>query len=140
MQFFQRKRRQPPAVIIVSLIDILIVLLIFLMVTTTFKQTPGVKLALPEAKDKPKPGAAENLVIVTVAKTEPFYFVGDRPITLLKLQEELSARVRTNTGATLAIRADKAAPVQQIVSLLTAARDARMKVSGLYTVPAGTPQ
>src|SRR5687768_4151927 len=104
MKFMARKRRQAPAVIIISLIDILIVLLIFLMVTTTFKQFPAVKLNLPEVRT-PKEGATQNsqMMIVTVAKQEPHYYLNTVPVTLTKLQEEFTKRAAAQgTNATLA--------------------------------------
>ena len=93
MQFTIRKRRQPPTIIIISLIDILIVLLIFMMVTTTFKQQPALKLVLPESKQTPKTGATEDNLIVTIAKQEPYLYLGPRPVTLDKLQEEFRTHV-----------------------------------------------
>jgi biopolymer transport protein ExbD len=126
MRFTSRKRRQPPAVIIISLIDILIVLLIFLMVTTTFRQQPAVKLALPESKQSEK-GASEGTVVVTVAKTEPHLFLGTRPITLDRLQQELATNAVHNPELALSIRADMDAPFGQIVRVMDAAKAARIK-------------
>src|SRR5437773_7084470 len=96
MQFTIRKRRQPPTIIIISLIDVLIVLLIFLMVTTTFKQQPALKLALPESKQTVKPGASEHNVVITIGKEAPYLYLGQRPVTLEKLEEELKASVAKN--------------------------------------------
>src|SRR5690349_1620618 len=95
MKFGRSKRRQPPTVIIVSLIDVLLVVLIFLMVTTSFKQTPSIKLALPESKQGEK-GTSDSSLVVTVAKTEPFFFLGKSPMTLDRLQSELSSNAQQN--------------------------------------------
>jgi biopolymer transport protein ExbD len=104
MQFQVRKRRQPPAVIIISLIDILIVLLIFLMVTTTFKQQPALKLTLPESKQAEK-GTSDSRLTITIAKEEPYYYVGKKPVTF-----------------------DKGALVEQFVKVLDAARASKLEV------------
>lgn len=131
MQFTTRRRRQTPTVIIVSLIDVLIVVLIFLMVTTTFKQTPAVKLSLPESK-QPREGASENALIVTVPKSGPLYLKTD-PVTLDTLQEKLVEAVRANPQTTLAIRADTDTPVGQLVRVMDAAKAANIKIASVFT-------
>ncbi|MEK7686265.1 MAG: biopolymer transporter ExbD [Verrucomicrobiota bacterium] len=139
MQFTVRKHRQPPAVIIISLIDILIVLLIFLMVTTTFKQQPALKLALPESKQA-KQGASEASLVVTIGKQEPYLYLGSRPVTLSKLQEQLAASAAKNPQINLSIRADAQAPWEQIVKVMDAAKSANIK-GGIdaFTKSAGQP-
>ena len=140
MRFYARKRRQAPAVIIVALIDILIVLLIFLMVTTTFKQQPALKLALPESKQTVKPGAMENNVFITIAKEAPYLYLGQRAVTLEKLEEELKASAAKNPQVTVAIRADTAAPVGQLVKVMDAAKSAGIKAAvSMFTKAAGQP-
>jgi biopolymer transport protein ExbD len=137
MKFTNRKKRQAPAVIIISLIDILIVLLIFLMVTTTFKNQPAVKLTLPESHQA-KQGSSENLIIVTIAKAEPYLFLDTLPVTLTKLQEELNRRAAANPKATLAIRPDKDAPFGEVMKVFEAAQAAKLKTSiPIFVKPAG---
>ena len=126
MKFTTRKRRQPPAIIIISLIDILIVILIFLMVTTTFKQSPALKLALPESKDA-KSGASENSLLVTIAKTEPHLFLGPTPITIERLQSELTTRAATDPQVSVVIRADTDAPFGQVVKVMDVTKIAKIK-------------
>src|SRR5467141_364111 len=120
MQFTIRKRRQPPTIIIISLIDILIVLLIFMMVTTTFKQQPALKLVLPESKQTPKTGATEDNLIVTIAKQDPHLYLGQRPVTLDKLEQEFKAGAATNPRFKVSIRSDGVAPIQQLVNVMDA--------------------
>jgi len=139
VQFTIRKRRQPPTIIIISLIDILIVLLIFMMVTTTFKQQPALKLALPESKQTPKTGATEDQMIVTIARQEPYLYLGPRPVTLEKLQEELTTHAAQNPRITLAIRADTEAPFGQIVKVMDAARAAGIKMVNAFAKTAAQP-
>ena len=139
MQFTIRKRRQPPTIIIISLIDILIVLLIFMMVTTTFKQQPALKLVLPESKQTPKTGAKEDSLVVTVARQEPYLYLGPRPVTLDKLQEELKTHVAQNPKISLSIRADTDAPFGQIVKVMDAARAAGIKMVNAFTKAVGQP-
>lgn len=134
MRFTVHKRRQAPAVIIISLIDILIVLLIFMMVTTSFKQTPALKLALPES-NQPKQGTTSDAaVIVTIAKTEPRFYLDQKPVTFQRLQEELAARAKKNPKVSISIRPDTDAPVGQVVRVMDAAKAANIKDINMFTI------
>jgi biopolymer transport protein ExbD len=135
MQFTNRKRRQTPAIIIISLIDVMIVMLIFLMVTTTFKQTPPIKITLPESNQKPpKAGASEENLVVTIDKKEPYFYLRDRAVTFEKLQQELLDAVKKNPQASVSIRPDTDAPTGQLIKVLSAAKDAGIRSSlGVYT-------
>lgn len=133
MRFTKGRRRQAPSVIIVSLIDVLLVVLIFLMVSTTFRQTPAVKLALPEAKETQKSGVSPDKMVVTIAKTEPHLYLGTRPVTFDRLQQELALQVAKNTNLSLAIQADEGAPWGQIVKVMDAAKGAKIRTVDAVT-------
>ena len=141
MRFYVRKRRQAPAVIIVALIDILIVLLIFLMVTTTFKQQPALKLALPESSQAQKAGANESPPLVVSIDPKGMLRLGAdaRPVTAERLKEELLAQVAKTPDLKLAISADKMAPFGQIVKVMDAAKEAKIKMVNAFTKEAGKP-
>jgi len=137
MRFTTHKRRQTPAVIIISLIDVLIVLLIFLMVTTSFKQTPALKLALPESK-QPRQGTSTDAgMIITVAKNEPRFFIDTKLVTFQKIEEELRARAAKNPNVVVSIRADTDAPWGQVIRVLDAAKAANVKNINGFTKPPG---
>jgi biopolymer transport protein ExbD len=125
MKFSNKKRRQAPTIIIISLIDILIVLLIFLMVTTTFKQQPSLKLVLPESSQA-KQGASESNhnLVVTVAKEEPYLYLGKFPITFDRLKQELQSNAAKDPELSLSIKPDKAALVGEVLKVLDAAKGA----------------
>ena len=129
MRFFPRQRRRPPAIIIVALIDILIVLLIFLMVTTTFKQQPALKLALPESSQAIKTGASEQAPLIISIDPQGNLRLGAdaTPVTLDRLREQLAAAVAKNPDVRLAISADKTAPWGQVVKVMDAAKEAKVK-------------
>ncbi len=135
MHFFVRKKKQTPGVIIVALIDVLIVLLIFLMVTTTFKQQPALKLALPESSQAHKTGANENPpLIVSIDKNGQLREGADSiPVTEERLKSDLLAEVAKNPELNLAIRADKDAPFGQIVKVMDAAKEAKIKMVNAFT-------
>ena len=133
MRFTQGRRRTAPSVIIVSLIDVLLVVLIFLMVSTTFRQTPAVKLVLPEARQSEKSGASPDKLVVTVAKTQPHLFLGQRPVTFEALQKELVGLATANTNLMISIQADEGAPWGQIVRVMDAAKAAKVRMVDAIT-------
>ena len=128
MQFTTHKRRRPPTVIIVSLIDVLLVVLIFLMVTTTFKQEPppAIKISLPESKEA-KPGAKDvKPMVITIASNSPYLYLGDKPVTLDRLQNELTAAVKKDPETRIAIKPDKWSPIGEFVKVWDAAKAANV--------------
>ena len=133
MRFLTRKRKQTPTIIIVALIDVLIVLLIFLMVTTTFKQQPALRLALPESTTAQKAGATNNapLLISIDAKGVMRLGADALPVTIERLREELSKRVKANPDLKVALNADKDAPFGQIIKVVDATKE-----SGIKSIPA----
>lgn len=141
MRFYLRKRRQAPAVIIVALIDILIVLLIYLMVTTTFKQQPALRLALPESTQAQKTGANDNAPVVVTIDPQGNLRYGPegKPVTIERLREELVAAVARTPDLRLALSADKAAPFGQIVKVMDAAKEAKIKSVNAFTKEASHP-
>jgi biopolymer transport protein ExbD len=135
MRFYVRKRRQTPAIIIVALIDILIVLLIFLIVTTTFKHQPALKLALPESSQAQKTGANEAApLVISIDPSGNLRFGPDaKPVTLDRLKRELTDAAGRKADLRLAISADKSAPFGQIVKVMDAAKEAKIKSVTAFT-------
>ena len=127
--------------IIVALIDILIVLLIFLMVTTTFKQQPALKLALPESSQAKKTGANEAAPLVVSIDPKGNLRLGAdaKPVTVERLKEELLAAVAKTPDLKLAISGDKSAPFGQIVKVMDAAKEAKIKMVNAFTKEPGKP-
>jgi biopolymer transport protein ExbD len=135
MRFTTHKRRQAPAVIIISLIDILIVLLIFLMVTSSFRQTPALKLALPESKQPRQGTSSDAAMIVTIAKNEPRFYLDTKLVTFQRLQEEFVIRAKKDPKVSVSIRADTDAPWGQVIRVLDAAKAANIKTINSFTKP-----
>jgi biopolymer transport protein ExbD len=135
MRFSVHKRRQAPAVIIISLIDILIVLLIFMMVTTSFRQTPALKLALPESRQARQGASSDAAIIVTIDKKEPRFYVDTKLVTFQRLQDELIARAQKNPKVSISIRPDTDAPVGQVLKVIDAAKAANIREINMFTKP-----
>jgi biopolymer transport protein ExbD len=142
MRFYLRKKRQPPAVIIVALIDVLIVVLIFLMVTTTFKKPqPALKLSLPESSQATKAGSSENPPLVVIIEEDGNLRLGPeaKSVTVDRLKSELVAEVGKNPLLKLTLNADKKAPFGQIVKVMDAAKEAKIKTISAFTKQSGQP-
>jgi biopolymer transport protein ExbD len=142
MKFSSKKRRQAPTIIIISLIDILIVLLIFLMVTTTFKQQPALKLALPESSQSQKTGASEAAPLIVSIDPQGNLRLGAdaTPVTLERLKERILAAVAKKPDLKLAISADKAAPIGQVIKVMDVSKEVKLKPGvDLYTKEPGKP-
>lgn len=137
MRFLERRHRQPPSIIIVSLIDILVVLLIFLVATTTFKHHPALRLVLPEAR-APREGARPDNLVITVAKTPPYYYLGQTPVTLEQLQRELAAQAAQNPETVVGVRADAESATGHFIRVVDLVKAAGFKNPvTIYTRPAG---
>jgi biopolymer transport protein ExbD len=126
MKFYPRRRRSAPTIIIISLIDVLIVMLVFLLFTTTIKNTPAVKLELPETSDVVKTGASTEKppLVITVARTDPHFFVGNRAVTGDNLFTELQAAKRSDPKVRLVLRADREAEWGDVVKVMDFAKRA----------------
>ena len=128
MQFTTHKRRRPPTVIIVSLIDVLLVVLIFLMVTTTFRKEPqpAIKVSLPKSKSA-NPGATDaKPMVITIASNTPYLYLGDKPVTLDRLQSELIAAAKKDPELRISIKADEWSPLGETVKVWDAAKAANV--------------
>jgi biopolymer transport protein ExbD len=135
MRFLHRKRRKTPTVIIIALIDVLIVVLIFMMVATTFKSHPALRLSLPESSQAGTPSEEMELLIVSIGKEAPHFYLGQLPVTYDNLRTELKASASRNSKVNLAIRADEEAPWGQVVKVLDAAREAGIRVLAQTRLP-----
>ena len=134
MHFFVRKRRGAPAVIIVALIDVLIVLLIYLMVTTTFKQQPALRLALPESTQALKTGANDAPPLVVSIDAQGTLRLGPdaTPMTADMLKSQLIALAEKEPELRLAISADKSAPWGQVVKVMDAAKESKIRMASAF--------
>jgi len=135
-----RQRHRAPSVIIVSLIDVLLVVLIFLMVTTTFKKAePMLKLALPESKQA-KPGATDaKPFVILVTTNAPYFYLGENPVTLDRLQSELEAAAKKDPQLKVTIKADKRSPFGEVIKLIDAAKTANVASINAVTEKTATP-
>jgi len=141
MRFLGKKRQKAPSVIIVSLIDVLLVVLIFLMVTTTAKKAePALKLNLPDSREA-KPGTAtdDKPLVVSVGTNAPYFYLGDQPVTVDRLQSTMTDAVTKNPNTRVEVKADKRAPFGEIIRLIDALKAAKVGSINFMTEKQATP-
>jgi biopolymer transport protein ExbD len=135
MNFYTRKRRAP-AIIIVSLIDILAILLIFFIVTTTFKKKqPQLEINLPESRTAAPAAQNPSEPLVLRVKDENQILLGEDPVALDSLPEQLKAAIAAEPDRPIAMQADRDAPFGVVVQVLDALKDAGIKNIPAFTDP-----
>lgn len=124
MKFYPRRRRSAPAIIIISLIDVLLVMLVFLLFTTSIKNTPAIKLELPETSETARPGASREPppLILSIRRETPRFFMGERPVTADQLPSELRTARQKDPSLRLVLRADRESEWGDVVKALDLAK------------------
>ena len=97
-----------------SMSDLVFLLLIFFMLTSTLVSPNAIKLLLPSSNSKTM---AKQSLTVYINKSRNF-FLEDKPVKPSQLEQEIYSKIRTNTQATIVLRADKSVPVQDIVTVI----------------------
>lgn len=90
-------------------------------------------LELPESNQPRQGTSSDSAIIVTITKTEPYFFLNEKPVTFVHLQEELAARTKKNPKVPISIRPDTDAPVSQVVRVIDAAKAANIKDVNILT-------
>lgn len=99
-----------------SMSDMVFLLLIFFMLTSTLVAPNAIKLLLPSSKSKTM---SKQTVTVYINKARNIY-VDERKVDPAKLENVLYSLIRNETEASVVLRADKTAPVQDIVVVIDA--------------------
>ncbi|MGQ9560598.1 MAG: ExbD/TolR family protein [Candidatus Oleimicrobiaceae bacterium] len=123
MRFRERPRRRV-FINITSLIDVLFLLLIFFMVSSTFLEQPGMKLDLPASKSFEVEQQKELIVHIS---QEGQLFLGERPVELDSLKEQLQREMARDRERPLVLKADKAAAHGRVVEVMDVAKQAGVR-------------
>jgi biopolymer transport protein ExbD len=99
-----------------SMSDMVFLLLIFFMLTSTLVAPNAIKLLLPTSNSKTM---SKQSVTVYINKARNIY-VEDRKVEPANLENILYGLVRNENEASVVLRADKTAPVQDIVVVIDA--------------------
>ncbi len=99
-----------------SMSDLVFLLLIFFMLTSTLVSPNAIKLLLPSSNSKTM---AKQSLTVYINKSRNF-FLGDKPVQPSQLEQQIYSKIRSNTQATIVLRADKSVPIQDVVTVIDA--------------------
>jgi len=99
-----------------SMSDMVFLLLIFFMLTPTLVAPNAIKLLLPSSKSKTM---SKQTVTVYINKARNIY-VDERKVDPANLENVLYSLIRNEQEASVVLRADKTAPVQDIVVVIDA--------------------
>jgi len=110
-----------------SLTDIVLLLLIFFLLTSSFVSNFGIKVNVPKAESGVQ--NEPQFVAVTITDEGQFY-VGDRaePVSEAMLVNAMRQEYQRNPQATIVIRADKKAIIDDAVRVMNVAKALNMKI------------
>ncbi|MDQ3213388.1 MAG: ExbD/TolR family protein [Acidobacteriota bacterium] len=122
---------------VVPLVDVMLVLLIIFMVTAPMMQQ-GLQVALPQSR-RSTPVTATPIYVTVPAdfgRTRQVHLDKD-PISVDFLQERVRQAILTRDDKSVFIRADAAATVQDIATVMDRLREGGVEKVGWMTKPAG---
>lgn len=103
-----------------ALNDILFILLFFFLIVSTLANPNVIKLSTPKAKSDTK---AKQSVIVNI-KLSGEYIINGKSIGLQDMKSFIQPYLlKDSAQATIAINADKAVPLENVVAVMRVARD-----------------
>ena len=106
-----------------SMSDMVFLLLIFFMLTSTLVAPNAIKLLLPNSQSKTM---SKQTVTVYINKVRDIY-VDERKVNPANLENVLYGLIRNESAASVVLRADKTAPVQDIVVVIDAVNNINNK-------------
>lgn len=143
----KRIRRKPMAEInVVPYIDVMLVLLVIFMITAPML-TQGVKVELPQAKASAVDTQNNTPLIVSINKTGQ-YFINDesqkqQSLTLqnilIRVLAESKIAKNDNKTKQILVRGDKNVAYGQVISLMSALKNAGIEHVGLMTQSINEP-
>ena len=108
----------PALIFIAPALDVVLVLIFFLVLSTSFLLQPGVAVSVPESPFLLAPQREPQVVGVTAAPYSGIYFESEK-VTPAVLREKLGAQ--RGRKRTIVIKADRAAPFEQVAAVMTIA-------------------
>ncbi len=106
-----------------SMSDLVFLLLIFFMLTSTLVAPNAIKLLLPSSKSKTM---STQTVTVYINKERNIY-VDDNKVDPAKLENVLFSKISNEQEASVVLRSDKTAPIQDIVVVIDAVNEINRK-------------
>ena len=116
---------------IIPLVDVVLVLLLIFMLTAPMMYR-GIDVNLPRAAAKPT--AVEERMVLTVTKEQGFY-LNDRRVTPVGLEDALRDAFRSRTDKTLYLKADAGLSYGSVIEAMDRVRRAGIERLGMVTEP-----
>ncbi len=113
-----------------SMSDMVFLLLIFFMLTSTLVAPNAIKLLLPSSQSKTM---SKQTVTVYINKARNIY-VEDRKVDPANLENVLYGLIRNEQTASVVLRSDKTAPIQDIVVVIDAVNEINKKHNTTHKV------
>lgn len=114
------RMRSQPELHAGALNDILFILLFFFLIVSTLANPNVIRLSQPKAKSDTK---AKQSVVVNI-DTKGQYIVNGKAVPVQELRSFIQPLIaKDSTHATIAINADKAVPIDEVVAVMRVARD-----------------
>jgi len=128
MAMFKKKNREIPEIPTASLPDIMFLLLIFFMVSSTFRQSMGLPIKLPQARNIEKLEAKKNVVSVWVSAKKEVSIDDKLMDKVTDIRQVMYPKVAENNRIIVSLKADKTvnmgfmSDIQQELRLVNALR------------------
>ncbi|MCM8759155.1 MAG: biopolymer transporter ExbD [Candidatus Omnitrophica bacterium] len=115
------------------LIDVVLQQLIYFMLTSSFIMQPGIKINLPTAITTDT--IEENEIFISVS-AEGLIFLGEKQVSMQKLEESLRKLAQEKQNIIVVIKGDVRTPHGKIVNIMDVARNCGISRIAIATMPA----
>ena len=121
---FAKKLRKDAAIDIASLVDVVFLLLLFFVVTTTFRESPGLKMDLPETREEAGVRLKEAVVRIVPDDGDSTVYLLDEKVSLEELPAKLKAMLEgmEEGDRSVVVEADKNVRFEVVFEVLDIAR------------------
>jgi len=121
---FRRRLKKDAAIDIASLVDVVFLLLLFFVVTTTFRESPGLKMDLPETTDETGVRLREVIVKIVHQDDSAVIYLLNEKITLDELPDRLKQKLEQldKDKRSVVVEADKNVRFETVFEVLDIAR------------------
>ena len=126
-----RSRRSLSEINVTPLVDVVLVLLIIFMLTAPILQS-GIEVDVPKTRTV-KEISEERLVITINSKQE--VFLGNDPVNINSLGEQLRQKIRDPRGQSIYVRADQNVPFGVFATVMDAVKATGISNVSIVTEP-----
>jgi biopolymer transport protein ExbD len=126
-------RRPDPIIDVTPMIDVVFQLVLFFMVSTQFVQHPGIQVDLPRSSAQTVLAEANQLTIWMTS--EGAVYVDQVPVSTKELRALLQQKARSDSKATVVLKADSGVSHGRVVSVMDLAHGLGLTNLAIATDP-----